>query len=715
MIRINDIIDKITTYIPESDLSLIDQAYVYSAQVHAGQVRLSGEPYLSHPLEVANILADMKLDATSIAAGLLHDVVEDTHATEEEILESFGPQVNRIVMGVTKLSKLPVSGAKARQAENIRKMLLAMADDIRVILIKLADRLHNMRTLKFHKKASKQRDISQETLDIYAPLAARLGIYWIKNELENRAFFYTEPDVYNEIETRVNKEREEREEFTETVKNLLYEKMKSSGLKCDVLGRFKHFYSIHQKMQTQDLPFEEIYDIFAFRIILDAIPQCYEALGIIHSLWKPIDAKFKDYIGRPKSNMYQSLHTTVIGPAGERIEIQIRTRDMDQVAKSGIAAHWRYKENNPINVEESQTYSWIQDLVENQENIKNPNEFLENVRMDLFPDEVYIFTPNGEVKSFPKGATPIDFAYKIHTEVGHQCVGAKVNSRMVPLKYELQTGDIVEVVTTKGNHPSKDWLSFVKTVKARSKIRQWIKEQEKQRSITLGREMCEKAFRKHKMNFNALSKSDDMEKVVAHFAFKTLDDLMASVGYGKTTPLQIIRRMTPKGGGKDQSDQSLMEKLIGRVRKKKPTTGVRVRGLDDILIRFGKCCRPVPGDPIIGYITQGQGVTVHRTTCTNALKTNPERQIEVEWDLEATATYPVKVRIRSLDRMGLLADVAGFISKIGANIISANTVTHEDNTVDTYFTLSVNDTSHLAQILTGIKKIQYVQDVKRIG
>ena len=714
MTRISDIIDKVASYHPETDLGIIDQAYVYSAQVHAGQVRMSGEPYLSHPLEVANILADMKLDTISISAGLLHDVVEDTHATEEDILKLFGSQVHRIVMGVTKISTLPFSGTRARQAENIRKMLLAMADDIRVILIKLADRLHNMRTLEYHKKESKKRKISQETLEIYAPLAARLGIYWIKNELESKAFFYSQPEAYKEIETRVDKERVEREEYIETVRNLIHEKMTTNGLECEVLGRFKHFYSIHQKMQTQDLPFEEIFDIFAFRILLDTIPHCYEALGIIHSLWKPIDTKFKDYIGRPKSNMYQSLHTTVIGPVGERIEIQIRTRDMDQVARSGIAAHWRYKESDQVNDEESNTYAWIHDLVENQENIKNPNEFLENVRMDLFPDEVYIFTPRGEVKSFPKGATPVDFAYKIHTEVGHQCVGAKVNGRMAPLKYELQTGDIVEVVTAKGNHPSKDWLSFVQTVKARSKIRQWIKDQEKQRSISLGREMCEKAFRKHKLNFNTVAKSDEMEKVVTDFGFKTLDDLVASVGYGKTTPLQIIRRIVPKEEEKAKTDQSLINKLMGRVRRRKPVAGVRVRGLDDILIRFGKCCRPVPGDPIIGYITQGQGVTVHRTNCLNALKTNPERQIEVEWNLEASETYPVKICIRSLDRMGLLADVAGHISKIGANIISANTVTHEDNTVDTYFTLSVSDTAHLGQVLSGLRKIRHVREVKRI-
>lgn len=715
MIRINDITDKVASYYPKEDLNLIDQAYVYSAQVHAGQVRLSGEPYLSHPLEVASILADLKLDTVSIAAGLLHDVVEDTHATGEEILQLFGPQVHGIVMGVTKLSTLPKFNAKARQAENIRRMLLAMADDVRVILIKLADRLHNMRTLKYHRKESKKRKISQETLDIYAPLAARLGIYWIKNELENMAFFYTQPEAYKEIEGRVNKERVEREAYIEKVKAIIHAKMTENGVNCEVLGRVKHFYSIHQKMQNQDLPFEEIYDIFAFRIIVETIPQCYEVLGLIHSIWKPIDTKFKDYIGRPKPNMYQSLHTTVVGPVGERIEIQIRTREMDQVAKSGIAAHWRYKENDQVNDQESDTYAWIQDLVENQENIENPNEFLENVRMDLFPDEVYIFTPGGEVKSFPKGATPVDFAYKIHSEVGHECVGAKVNGRMVPLKYELQTGDVVEVVTAKGHHPSKDWLNFVQTVKARSKIRQWIKEQEKQRSISLGREMCEKAFRKYKLNFNALAKSDEMEAAVSHFGFKTQDDLMASVGYGKTTPLQVIRRIAPKEEMSDKRDDALIEKLMGQATKKKPAAGVRVQGLDDILIRFGKCCRPVPGDAIIGYITQGQGVTVHRTSCVNALKTNPERQIEVEWNSEAADTYPVKIRIRSQDRVGLLADVAGVISQIGANIVNANTITREDYSVDTYFTLTVSDTNHLSQILAGIKKIRHVQEVRRVG
>ena len=541
MIRINDIIDKITDYYPDADLDIIERAYIYSARVHDGQVRLSGEPYLSHPLEVAGILADMKLDVVSVAAGLLHDVVEDTHATIEEINEMFGKDVSHIVSGVTKLSVLPFSsGDQARQAESIRKMILAMADDIRVILIKLADRLHNMRTLNFHSPKKKAK-IARETLDIYAPIAGRLGIYWIKKELEDASFMYIQPDEYSKIEQLVNKDKEEGEKYIETVKDLIKKKMDEHKLECEILGRYKYFYSIYKKMMSQNLEFEDVYDIIAFRIILDTVTHCYEALGVIHSLWKPVAKKFKDYIGVPKPNMYQSLHTTVIGPFGERIEIQIRTWEMDKVAKSGIAAHWSYKEGLHLDEKTTKTFSWIQNLVENQENFENPDEFLENVRIDLFPDEVYVFTPRGEIKTVPSGATPVDFAYLIHTEVGNQCIGAKVNGRIVPLQYELKTGDTVEISTSKKSHPSKDWLNFVKTVKARSRIRQWIKTQEKERSITLGREMCEKAFRKYRLNFNTLLKSEEMEKVVEHFGFKHVDDLIASVGYGKITPLQIIR------------------------------------------------------------------------------------------------------------------------------------------------------------------------------
>ncbi len=715
MIRITDILDKVSEYYPEADLDIIDRAYVYSARVHAGQVRHSGEPYLSHPLEVAGILSDMKLDSISVAAALLHDVVEDTHATAEDIREMFGPETEHIVSGVTKISALTFDNSQARQAENIRKMILAMADDIRVILIKLADRLHNMRTLGYHKNHEKCVAIAQETLDIYAPIAARLGIYWIKQELENIAFQYAMPDEYERIKALINKGAAEREEYVATIKSYIKHKMDEANLKCEVVGRYKQYYSIYQKMVQQNLEFEEIYDISAFRIILDTIPQCYEALGLLHALWKPIPKKFKDYIGVPKLNMYQSLHTTVIGPFGERMEIQIRTTEMDRVAKSGIAAHWSYKEGRSFDDKTGKTFAWIQDLVENQENFRDPNEFLENVRIDLFPDEVYVFTPQGKIITLPKGATPVDFAYQIHTEVGNQCTGAKVNGRMVPLQYQLKTGDSIEVITSKGHTPSKDWLNFIKTVKARSRIRQWIRTQEKGRSITLGREMCEKAFRKERLNFNNFLKSEEMDNIVKEFGFSATEDLIAEVGYGKITPLQIVRKLLPKSEEEShKSDGSILNKIIGRVRKKKNHEGIVVKGLDDILVKFGKCCQPVPGDKITGYITRGQGVTIHRANCINAFKMTPERQIDVAWGGDTSDTYPVRIRIRSHDRFGLLADITASISKNSANILQAYTETKENKMVDTFFTIAVEGTDHLNRVLTSLRKVKFVQDVKRL-
>jgi GTP pyrophosphokinase len=714
LIRINDIIDKINEYHPEADLDIIERAYIYSARVHAGQVRLSGEPYLSHPLEVAGMLSDMKLDVISVAAGLLHDVIEDTQAVPEEVEEMFGSEVLHIVSGVTKLSGLSFHSTRARQAESLRKMFLAMADDIRVILIKLADRLHNMRTLQFHRP-DKRKKIAGETLDIYAPIAARLGIYWIKNELEETSFKYFQPEEYSRILNLVAKSSTERTKYMETVKGYIKKQMDEALLECEVIGRNKNYYSIFNKMVSQNLPFEEIYDIIAFRIVLDSISHCYEALGLIHSMWKPIDHKFKDYIARPKANMYQSLHTTVVGPFGERIEIQIRTWEMDRVAKSGIAAHWSYKEGQRIDENISEKFAWIQDLVENQENFRDPGEFLENVRIDLFQDEVYVFTPRGEIKTLANGATTVDFAYMIHTEVGNQCTGAKVNGQLVPLVYQLKTGDIVEITTSKNHQPSKDWLKFVKTVKARSKIRQWIKTQEKERSITLGREMLEKAFRKEKLNFNSLVKTAELADVATHFGFKTIDDLIANVGYGKITPLQVVRKFAPKPQAGDVPE-TIFNKLIERVsRKKKLKTGVLVKGVDDILIKFGKCCQPVPGDNIVGYITRGFGVTIHRTSCVNALEMNPERQIEVDWNQEASEMYPVKIRIVSYDRQGLLADLVGNISKYGANILQASSDTRDSKIVDSFFTIGVEDISHLEKILSAVRKVKLVQDVKRIG
>lgn len=717
MIRINDIIEKMTESNPDADTDIVDRAYIYSARAHAGQVRLSGEPYLSHPLEVGYILADMKLDGVSVAAALLHDVIEDTRTTEEEISELFGDEVMHIVAGVTKLSKLSFTSTEARQAESIRKMLLAMADDIRVILIKLTDRLHNMRTLQFHKNQRKKAKIAQETLDIYAPLASRLGIYWIKRELEDTAFKYINNPEYERIKLLVAKDKEERESYIETIKDRINTEMEKAKIECTVLGRYKHFYSIHQKMESQNLEFRDVYDIIAFRIIVDTKSHCYEALGLIHALWKPIDVKFKDYIARPKTNMYRSLHTTVIGPFGDRIEIQIRTQGMDRVAKSGIAAHWSYKEGKNPDENVTQKFAWIQEMIENQENTSDPNEFLENVRLDLFPDEVYVFTPVGEIKCMPKGATPVDFAYMIHSEVGHWCTGAKVNGAMVPLKHHLKTGDVVEITTTKGHHPSRDWLKFVKTVKARSKIRQWIKTQEKERSVTLGREMCEKAFRKYKMNFNEKLKTEDMEDAAGYFGLKTVEDMIANVGYGKITPLQVVRRFQPKTEEEngEEKDGSLFGKLIGRVRKKKATAGVLVKGIDDMLVKFGKCCRPVPGDAVTGYITRGYGVTVHKTTCVNALKMSPERRIEVEWNMAATETYPVRVRVLSNDRVGLMADLTRNIAKAGANILTVNSETRENKTVESLFTIAVKNTEHLNTVLSSLRRVKLVQQVRRLG
>jgi guanosine-3',5'-bis(diphosphate) 3'-pyrophosphohydrolase len=717
MIRITDILDKIYEYNPDADLSIIDRAYIYSARVHEGQVRLSGEPYLSHPLEVADILANMTLDVESIAAALLHDVIEDTPATKEDIQKMFGPGVAHIVEGVTKLSSLPLPKSSAtkiaQQAESLRKMILAMADDIRVVLIKLADRIHNMRTLKYHRTPEKQAAIAQETLDIYAPIAARLGIFWIKHELEEIAFYYTLRDEYERIEALVNTAKDKKEDYIKEVKTSLQYKMEEMELPCDIKGRYKQHYSIYQKMLSQSLEFEEVYDIIAFRLILDTVPQCYAAMGAIHSMWKPIYYKIKDYIGNPKPNMYQSIHTTVVGPKGERVEIQIRTKDMNQIAESGIAAHWSYKEGSKIDENTGELFAWIRNLVENQENYNDPDEFLENVRIDLYPDEIYVFTPQGEIKTLPKKATPVDFAYMIHTEVGAACTGAKVSGKMVPLTHELKTGDTIEIITTKGHHPSADWLTFVKTVKARTKIRAYINAREKERSYSLGREMCEKIFRKKNQNFNALVKSGEIKTAAEFYGFKTVDDLIAHVGFGKLTPLQILKKIRPDLGDPKEEKESLFQKIASR-KKRKNDTGIIVKGLHDILIRFSKCCNPLPGDPITGYITQGQGVTIHRKNCINVMKMSNERKIEVQWSEEYTETYPASIRIKTSDRHGLLADIAAVISKSKVNILNAQSETSEAGIGLFYFTFMVESSAQLRKIMSEIRRVKKVTDVKRV-
>jgi GTP pyrophosphokinase len=716
MIRIQDIIDKVIAYHPEADTDLISRAYVYSARVHDGQVRLSGEPYLSHPLEVAGLLADMRLDETSIAAGLLHDVVEDTHTTIEQLSADFGPSLAGLVEGVTKISELTFQSSQERQAESIRKMILAMSNDLRVILIKLADRLHNMRTLQFHKEA-RQFVIAQETLDIYAPIASRLGIYWIKTELEDLAFMHLDPEKYRELEHLVAARKDEREKYISTVREIIEKKLAQAGIQAQIKGRFKHFYSIYNKMLSQRLAFEDVYDLVAFRIIVDTVSRCYEVLGIIHGMWRSIGHKFKDYIGHPKPNMYQSLHTTVIGPAGERVEFQIRTRDMDEVAESGIAAHWSYKEGGKADEESRRTFAWIQNIVEYQQSVQDPAEFLENVKVELFPDEVYVFSPKGEVITLPLGATPLDFAYAIHSQVGNQCIGAKINGRMVPLRTELSTGDSIEILTSKNQHPSKDWLHLVKTAKAKSRIRQWIKTEERERSLALGREMVEKAFKRHKLSLAAAIRSEKINDALDSLGYKNIEDLLAAVGYAKISPLQILRKFVPQKQIEEEARakadiQATVEQSPAR---EKIPSGVTVKGMDGILLRLAKCCSPLPGEPIVGYITRGQGVTVHRVGCVNAQTLDPLRRIDVEWGKSSAETYPVRLLVNAMDRVGLLADLTAAISQCKANIVSANSgAVGEDHMANALFTVSVSGKKELESVIKALRNVSGVQQVKRV-
>jgi len=589
MIRLNDITSRILSYHPAADTNLIEKAYVYSAKVHKGQVRLSGEPYLSHPLEVAGILANMKMDEVTIVSGLLHDTVEDTLAELKDIEYLFGKEVATIVDGVTKISKIHFLSKEEQQAENIRKMILAMSTDIRVILVKLADRLHNMQTLGF-QPSEKQEVIAGETLDIYAPLAGRMGIHWLKSNLEDLSLFYLEPKIYGDIRLGIAQRQEGQAKFIKEIKEILAKRLDEAGIKATIKGRNKHFFSIYRKMMEQDLHIDQVYDILAFRIIVNAVKECYEVLGLIHSMWKPVAGRFKDYISLPKANMYQSLQTSVIAPLGERMEIQIRTWDMDRIAEEGIAAHWRYKEGYESGKKMSGQYPWMKQLLEWQKNLTDPKDFLETVRLDLFSGEVYVFTPKGDVKELPIGATPVDFAYSIHSEVGNRCIGAKVNERIVPLSYQLKNGDIVRITTSKNHKPSKDWLNFVKTSTARTRIRQWIKQEEREESIAIGRNILEKELRKINLALSSQLKGEKILDVAHKFSLNSVDDLLANIGYGKLSPKQVLNRLVPPLDIKEDRPEGLIQKIVQRIKRKKADTGIRVKGMSDMLIRFGKCC-----------------------------------------------------------------------------------------------------------------------------
>jgi GTP pyrophosphokinase len=712
IVRINDILDQVSTYYKEADLGLIEKAYVYSAKVHHGQTRLSGEPYLNHPMSVAKILADLRLDEYSIATGLLHDTVEDTYATLEELEALFGKEVCSLVDGVTKISKIAFDSHVDQRAENFRKIILAMSRDIRVILVKLADRLHNMRTLNF-LPAERQRQLSEETRDIYAPLAGRLGIFLIKSELEDLCLSYLQPEASREIEEKLVITAADREKYVGEVVQILDEKLRQFGIQARVLGRPKHVYSIYNKMFLQNLDFSQIYDLIAFRVVVPARRDCYEVLGIIHSIWTPVPGRFKDYISMPKANRYQSLHTTVIGPYGQRIEIQIRTEEMNSIAEEGIAAHWKYKEGRRIEQKDDQRFAWLHQLMEWQKELKDPREFLETVRIDLFPNEVYVFTPKGAVFEFPAGSTPVDFAYRIHSEIGHRCVGAKVNGKLVPLKYQLKSGDVLEILTLPSHHPSKDWLKFVKTSRAKTKINQWIRSQERESSVALGREICERELARHEISFAKIVRAGELLKIARRENIRSVDDLLEAIGRGGIKAKHILNKLLPKELQEEKA-QDVKTQKPAKTGAQQENAGVRIRGVDDIMVRFGKCCTPLPGEKIMGYITRGRGMTVHAVNCPYIESADAERKIEAEWDPSCRIITPVSIEVMCVDHKGLLADITSSIAAAEANIRNARVVTTTDKKGINVFEIEVSDLKHLNAVMRSIEKIKGVLSVARL-
>ncbi|WP_206707323.1 RelA/SpoT family protein [Koleobacter methoxysyntrophicus] len=711
---------KIQLYNPQGDLSVVQRAYEFARKAHRGQHRISGELFIFHPLEVAKILADLELDVITICAGLLHDVVEDTNYTIKDIEDNFGYEVALLVDGVTKLGRLEYKSKEEQQAENLRKMFLAMAEDIRVILIKLADRLHNMRTLK-HLPQEKRKEKARETLEIFAPLAHRLGISKIQWELEDLALRYLEPQVYKELVELVSKKKEEREKEINLAIDVLRSKLEELGFNFEIQGRSKHFYSIYKKMKEQNKTFDQIYDLTAIRIIVNTIKDCYGVLGIVHTLWKPIPGRFKDYIAMPKPNMYQSLHTTVIGPKGEPLEIQIRTWEMHKTAEYGIAAHWKYKEGIKEVKDFEKKLSWLRELLEWQRDLKDAKEFMETIKIDLFTDEVFVFTPKGDVIDLPAGSTPIDFAYRIHTDVGHNCIGAKINGKIVPLNYQLKNGDIVEILTgSQPGGPSRDWLNIVKSSQARNKIRQWFKKEIREENIAKGREMLEKEVKRAGYFHKNLMKQEYIDAVLKKFNFNDVEDLFSSIGYGGITANQVLQKLLEEyrkhNKGKFRQEIEFPKKDDRHKKGRTLDKGVKVKGVDNLLVRFSRCCNPVPGDEIIGYITRGRGVSIHRKDCPNVKQhfDEKERLIEVEWDESRNASYSVEIQVSANDRGGLLSDVVNTINDLKTMIIAVNARTTRDRIALIDMTLEIKNKEHLQLIIQKLKRIKDVFKVNRI-
>ncbi|MGA7912311.1 MAG: bifunctional (p)ppGpp synthetase/guanosine-3',5'-bis(diphosphate) 3'-pyrophosphohydrolase [Candidatus Dormiibacterota bacterium] len=699
---------RIADHLDPKGQQVVRKAYERAAAAHTGQRRLSGEEYVNHPLEVAAILADLELDAETIAAALLHDTVEDTNLTAEEVQREFGPEVAQLVDGVTKLGRIALRSDQQQQAENIRKMMVAMAEDLRVVLIKLADRLHNMRTLDPLPEI-KRRKISRETLDIYAPLAHRLGIGQIKWELEDLAFRNLEPEAYDDVVKRIARKRHERETLVSDLRDILARELEKVGIQAEITGRPKHIYSVWQKMTRENKDFSEIYDLSAIRVQVESVRDCYGVLGVVHSLWKPMPGRFKDYIAMPKSNGYQSLHTTVITHTGEPIEIQIRTHEMHRVAEFGVAAHWTYKEKGGKNSSFDQKLSWLRSLLEWQNEVGDAESFLDTVKVDLFQDEVYVFTPKGDVLNLPADSTPVDFAYRIHTEVGHHCIGAKVNGRMVPLDYALQNGEIVEILTSKGPHgPSRDWLNFVKSASAKERIRKWFKGQRREENVAKGRDLLDKELhRMHRVNLADLPESKLLEIATLH-KLNTTDDFLAAIGYGDLSPHAVVMRMAPS---LDAPGGDL--RAIPLVPNVHPTPRVLVHGEKGVLTKIAPCCQPVPGDAIVGYTTRGKGVTVHRADCINAVNAqDAARVVPVDWDAEATHLYPVAIKIEAWDRQGLLRDIATVVAENRVNMSALEVHVYDDKTAVVSATVEIDS---LAQLSRLMEKLEGVKDVHTVA
>ena len=714
MIRFGDLLEKVRGYTSDEERDLLRRAYAFSELEHKGQIRHSGEPYLVHPLEVANILAEMRLDPVAIAAGLLHDVVEDTLTTIEKIKDHFGPEVAHLVEGVTKLGAIQFSSSEERQAENFRKMLLAMVDDIRVILVKLADRLHNMRTLG-HMPEDRQLRTARETLDIYAPIANRLGMSKVKNELEELSFRFLEPESYQLLRGRVENRRRAAELEIEDLKNTVTAKLREAEIPViKVDGRLKRLYSISQKLKRQKIELEQVYDFVALRVITQSIRDCYAALGIIHQTWSPVPGRIKDFIAMPRPNGYQSLHTSVVSARGMSFEVQIRTEEMHRHAEEGIAAHWKYKEGRVGDSRDERYFLWMRQLLEWQQEVQDPHEFIQNLKVDLYPEEVYTFTPKGQVKAFPRGATPVDFAYAIHTDIGHQCVGARVNGKMVPLRTRLRTGDIVEIVTNAGHKPSRDWLTFAATSRARNKIKHFVQAEERARSVELGRRLLEKEARRFDVNPNTVLQGEAFEKL--RLDYGTGDELFSEIGYGKVSPKKILARLVPQGQLKEKPPDGSVAAVVRRVFGAGEDK-IKVRGVDDLMVFRARCCSPIRGESIVGYITRGKGVSVHSAACPNVtnLLYDPERRIDVEWDGQADAArYIVRLTMQVEDRKGILADVSSTIAGINTNITNVEARgAGDDHRGRIDMTVEIRDVKHLEKVMKSLRGVEGVLDVER--